>query len=97
VPRLDDNRPWRHLYDTARWRALRSAVLSERPLCVRCLSQGIVEPATVVHHETPHRGDLDLFWGGPFSPLCKPHHDSQGQLEDHGKVVIQFDENGWPI
>lgn len=58
---------------------------------------GIVTIATVVHHKTPHRGDPILFWGGPFESLCKPHHDSHGQLEDHGKKTILFDEKGWPI
>lgn len=85
------------LYDTARWRQFRRAYLAEHPLCERCLLQEIVTEATVVHHIDPHRGDLDKFWNGPFEGLCKPHHDSQGQLEDHGKVVIQFDAAGWPI
>ena len=59
--------------------------------------QDIVEPATVVHHATPHRGDPEKFWAGPFERLCKPHHDSHGQLEDHGKHVILFGPDGWPI
>lgn len=56
-----------------------------------------MEPATVVHHKVPHKGDEELFWFGPFENLCKPHHDSHGQLEDHGKKVIRFDANGWPV
>ena len=93
---MSDNE-YGHLYDTARWRKFRHAYLTENPLCVRCLMMEIVEPATVVHHATPHRGDLDMFWSGPFSALCKSHHDSHGQLEDHGKKVIQFGPDGWPI
>lgn len=93
----DDSRPWRHLYATARWRHLRDARLTEQPLCERCLQMDIVEPATVVHHTTPHRGDPELFWAGPFENLCKPHHDRDGQLEDHGKVVPIFGPDGWPI
>ena len=93
----DDRDEWRKLYATARWKRLRDRFLSEHPLCARCLLQEIVEPATVVHHKTPHKGDLVLFWGGPFEALCAPHHNSQGQLEDHGKQTIQFDASGWPI
>jgi 5-methylcytosine-specific restriction protein A len=86
-----------HLYDTARWKALRHARLTEQPLCERCLLQEIIEPATVVHHKTPHRGNLDLFWSGPFENLCAPHHNGQGQREDHGLRTIQFGPDGWPI
>ncbi len=98
--RAQDARPqdaWKHLYGTERWRNLRIAFLAEHPLCGRCLTSGIVEPATVVHHIDPHKGDLEKFWGGPFEGLCAPHHNSQGQLEDHGKRVIQFGPDGWPI
>lgn len=89
--------PWRKWYSTARWKQLRERLLADQPLCERCLLAGIVEPATVVHHKKPHRGDPEKFWGGPFERLCKPHHDGHGQLEDHGKKVILFDESGWPI
>jgi 5-methylcytosine-specific restriction enzyme A len=89
---------YRKLYKTARWRRLREAQLSAHPLCERCLAQDIVEPATVVHHaDGGHKGDVDKFWGGPFESLCKPHHDSHGQLEDHGKTVITFGPDGYPI
>jgi len=36
---------------------LRSAFLMHRPLCVQC-----GEPATVLDHITPHRGNETLFW-----------------------------------
>lgn len=92
-----DNRGWRKLYGTSRWKRRRAAQLNEQPLCERCLLQEIITEATVVHHAIPHKGDLELFWGGPFESLCKPHHDSQGQQEDNGKTTIQFDAEGWPI
>ncbi len=93
----DDTRHWRGWYKLARWQRLRRTRLAEQPLCERCLEQEIIEPATVVHHKVPHKGDEDLFWSGPFENLCKPHHDSHGQLEDHGKKVIRFDADGWPM
>lgn len=92
-----DPRPWRRLYKTARWQRLREHHLSLQPLCERCLTMEVVEPATVVHHKVAHKGDLDLFWSGPFESLCKPHHDRDGQLEDHGKTVVRFGVDGWPI
>lgn len=92
-----DSRPWRHLYSTARWERLRIYQLTNQPLCERCLAAGIVTEATVVHHVVAHKGDLVVFWSGPFECLCAPCHNSQGQLEDHGKKVILFDPEGWPI
>lgn len=36
-------------YDRA-WQRTRLRVLSQRPLCEDCAAEGIVEPATEVHH-----------------------------------------------
>lgn len=88
---------YRSLYKTARWKRVREWQLSHSPLCERCLSSEIVEPATIVHHKVPHRGDAELFFGGPFESLCKPHHDRDGQLEDKGKTVVRFGSDGWPL
>ena len=76
---------------------MRQAKLSESPLCWRCLAIGVVEPAAVVHHKVAHRGDVAAFWSGPFETLCKAHHDRDGKLEDHGKAVPIFGDDGWPI
>ena len=91
------NRPWRKWYSTARWRRIREAQLAHQPLCERCLLSETVTAADVVHHRTAHKGDPDLFWYGPFESLCASHHNSQGQMEDHGKVVVQFGPDGWPL
>lgn len=93
----NDSRLWRGWYKTARWQRIRTAQLSGEPLCSRCLAMEVVEPATVVHHVTPHKGDPDLFWNGPFESLCKPHHDSDGQHEDHGRTVVRYGADGWPL
>ena len=51
--------------------------LIENPLCVECLNMGRTEPATVVDHIVPHRGDLALFWDrrGNWQALCVDHHN----------------------
>ncbi|OWK24142.1 hypothetical protein AJ87_24315 [Rhizobium yanglingense] len=88
---------YRRLYKTARWRALRHHQLSMQPLCEWCLERDEVTEANEVHHAVPHRGDLELFWNGPFVSTCKPCHSSRGQLEDHGKTVVRYGADGWPI
>lgn len=91
-------RPWRKLYATARWQKLRELKLSHNPICERCLDQEIVEPATVVHHRKPHKGEDTLFHDfDNLEALCKPHHDRDGRLEDNGKTVIRFGPDGWPL
>jgi hypothetical protein len=62
-----------------------------------CLQSEIVTPATVADHITPHRGDHDLFWCGPLQSLCATHHSSDKQIEEHGKTVVRYGADGWPV
>ena len=41
------------LIHTERWLQLRKAKLTAQPVCERCEAQGILTPATEVHHVTP--------------------------------------------
>lgn len=60
----------------AEWRRARRAYLQRHPLCVECMREGKLTPATVVDHIVPHRGDKRLFWDeNNWNPLCKPCHD----------------------
>ncbi|MGU3418515.1 HNH endonuclease [Methylobacterium sp. D54C] len=72
----------KRLYGTARWLALRSGQLRAEPLCRLCLAEGRVTPAVVCDHVEPHRGDVDLFWAGPFQSLCKSCHSSTKQKDE---------------
>lgn len=80
--RVRYNAPWRAWYGTKRWRLIRETQLSAHPLCVMCIEDEIVEPATVCDHVTPHRGIEELFWSGPFQSLCAHHHNSAKQREE---------------
>ena len=63
---------------TAEWRVARRAYLAAHPLCVKCQAEGRLEPATVVDHIKPHRGDMRLFWDVTnWQPLGKRHHDQK--------------------
>ncbi len=62
-------------YD-ARWRKERTLFLKQHPLCVECMRNSKLTPATVVDHIIPHRGDKTLFWDKEnWQPLCKSCHD----------------------
>lgn len=95
--RSEEAARYRRMYKTARWRRIRERQLMEQPLCQWCLESEVVTVATEVHHAIPHRGSEDIFWNGPFVSTCKPCHSSRGQLEDHGKTVVSFGADGWPL
>ncbi len=68
-----------------RWRKAREGFLASNPFCKRCLDEGIYEPATVVDHIIPHKGDNKLFWDrNNWQPLCKSCHDRKTATEDGG-------------
>jgi 5-methylcytosine-specific restriction protein A len=92
-----DARTWLHLYKTARWRRLRAVQLSIQPLCEWCLEREEITEANEVHHRVAHKGDLDLFWNGPFLSTCKSCHSSRGKREDNGQTVVTYGADGWPI
>ena len=65
-----------------RWRRARAAYLACHPLCVPCAAAGRLEPATVVDHVVPHRGDQKLFWDeANWAALCKRCHDAKTARE----------------
>lgn len=65
------------------WQKARAGHLLSHPLCVYCERDGRAEPATVVDHKVPHRGDQTLFWNRTnWQSLCKTHHDGEKQREE---------------
>ena len=54
-----------------------AAYLLRHPLCVECQRKGRVEPATDVDHVIPHKGDMTVFWKGPFQALCHACHSAK--------------------
>lgn len=67
---------------TAAWRELELDVLEQQPFCVYCDAAGVVQPATLIDHVQPHRGDDDLFWSRHnLQPLCDSCHGRKSQHE----------------
>lgn len=59
-----------------RWQKVRRMYLRRNPLCVECLKEGNIEPATIVDHIEPHRGDNEKFWNEDnFQSLCERCHN----------------------
>lgn len=87
------SRPFKHLYNTSRWKKLRKQFLQEHPLCVECKFKGAIKAAIVVDHIEAHKGDEGLFWNqSNWQPLCKECHDRKTAKEDgrFGKKNIVY-------
>lgn len=69
----------RGLYKYARWARIRSEQLASEPDCRFCAEVGKQTPATVCDHITPHRGNIEAFWAGPFQSLCAVCHSRDKQ------------------
>ena len=92
------SRPWRRLYNTKAWHRLRTAQLRDEPLCCFCSALGIVTPATVADHKTPHKGNEVLFYDRcNLQSLCKTCHDSAKQKQEKTGSLPGCDESGWPL
>lgn len=82
----------------AAWRKARVGYLRSHPYCVMCAKQGVRTDATVVDHIKRHGGDQVLFWAKDnWQSLCKTHHDSTKQMQDHGRLVRLIGADGWPV
>src|SRR5690606_38571516 len=74
--RFDEQRPTARArgYDS-KWQQARAEYLEAHPHCVMCGN-----PASVVDHKTPHKGDKRLFWSrSNWQALCTPCHSSTKQ------------------
>lgn len=77
--RFDQSRPTARQrgYDS-RWEKASKGFLAKHPRCTRC-----GQPATIVHHSIPHRGDKAIFWDrSKWVPSCKPCHDGPLQSQE---------------
>lgn len=77
------SRPFKHLYNSSRWKVLRKQFLQEHPLCEECKRKGVIKPATIVDHVVAHKGNEVLFWDqSNWQGLCKHHHDQKTAKDD---------------
>lgn len=98
MKRYDKNRPWRHLYSTKEWKALRLHRLQIEPLCRYCRQAGRYTKATVVDHIKEHKGDEALFFDpNNLQSLCKQCHDGVKQKQEISGIARGNDETGAPL
>ena len=83
LDRRRGQRPWRRWYWTARWKALRAAVLLRDLYTCQWPGCGRIEGDSaklVADHRVPHRGDAALFWDeANLWTLCASCHSGAKQ------------------
>ena len=91
------------LYNSTRWKQLRSIQLRAHPLC-QCphCQEGTVRVriANVVDHTVPHRGCPDLFFRKDnLMSMAKPCHDRHKQSQERGGKGFKggCDDHGEPL
>ena len=89
-------------YKSKAWRECRQSFLAANPLCMRCLKEGRVKPATIVHHtiyltkETVNDPSISLNFEN-LEAVCQDCHNKEhhGDHTDRrwkyvdGELIIQ--------
>ncbi len=93
------SQPWRKLYKTKQWQALRANQLNKVALCEECKNSkpSRLTLATVVHHKEKHEGNEKLFFDPDnLSSSCKPCHDGIEQQKEKRGYSTDVSESGFP-
>jgi 5-methylcytosine-specific restriction enzyme A len=93
-----ERRKYNGLYNQKEWKRIRTAHLARFPLCQRCLTEGRMTAATVVHHVKAHKGNLELFYDGEnLASSCAKCHDSVEQSIERRGYDRGVGVDGWPV
>ena len=90
-------RPFKHLYNSRKWRRIARHQIKTNPLCAFCLLENEHIPATIADHVVPHKGDEQLFWFGELQSLCAQHHDGKKQRQERRGYDTTIGLDGWPV
>ncbi len=96
---------YRKLYMTKAWRELRKTILlRDNYLCQRSgcnvplVSGRTDKRSAVVHHLTPHKGNLELFYDpANLQSVCWSCHSGQIHSEEKLGYSLEIGLDGWPV
>jgi 5-methylcytosine-specific restriction endonuclease McrA len=103
--RTPEAQEYRKLYKTKAWSALRKRVLlrdgfkCQHKGCGAFVKNGRLHPrSAVVHHLTPHKGDLDLFYDiDNLQLVCWTCHSGDIQSIESKGFDTEIGDDGWPV
>jgi 5-methylcytosine-specific restriction enzyme A len=86
-------------YSTQKWRKMRRRQLDAEPLCRACLAENKIEPAVVVDHVQPWRGNIAWFWYPPrgLQSLCRNCHESRKKYQEARGFDNAIGASGEPL
>ena len=98
-------KPWRKLYNTKRWQALRTATFKrDMFICQMCNEPTKLtkdrrdRKAATCDHKIAHKGDEVLFFDlDNLQTVCKKCHDSTKQREEVQGYSDEIGLDGWPV
>jgi 5-methylcytosine-specific restriction enzyme A len=102
---MQPNQKYKKLYSSKRWRVIREIVLArdhyrcQVPNCGKFLQSGRNHPrSAVVHHITPHKGNLGLFYEiDNLQSVCWTCHSGEIQSEEAMGYSKKIGADGWPV
>lgn len=73
------SRPYHHLYESSKWRAMRRNFIANNPNCICCGAK-----ATIADHIIAHKGNESLFYNiNNLQPMCWSCHSAKTLKENN--------------
>lgn len=89
---MSKDKEYCRLIHTAKWMRLRRDVLTRHPVCQRCEAEGIMTPATEVHHIRPV--EEAITYGDKIQRMYDPHNLQALCHDCHVKVHTELGRCG---
>ena len=94
---MSKDRNYTRMIQSKRWKDLRHGKMNNNPLCEECYENGIIEPATEVHHVVPVETALSIdemkrlmFSYDNLRSLCHSCHiEAHKAMKSHSKEEIR--------
>ncbi|MBO3702953.1 MAG: HNH endonuclease [Candidatus Accumulibacter sp.] len=72
-------------YQSAKWRAVRAALLRAHPVCQLCAARGLLVPAKVVDHVLPIKDGGARYDESNLERICTSCHNAKTARETAGR------------
>lgn len=88
---------FKKVYDSARWRRTRAAVLKRSPLCLHCRMSGRAIPATQIDHIISLADGGAIWDRSNLQALCLPCHARKTARRVRERKFAILDERGYLV
>jgi hypothetical protein len=85
----------RRWYGLGAWKKRQKLQMQMEPMCRRCAEVGVLRPAVIADHVSPHWHTWTEFLSFELASVCRECHGRK-RTEDRLGYRLDFDENGLP-